>query len=610
MATRLAPHELETTSTKKLVEPPGYERGKMEAILLSNIAASQKLVGRSKTQKRKKQSDSCSRKTRTATEQQESSRQNKKEERDRMRPETDVMNESPNSKRCKKNTWMRSASESELCDEHSLDVAMTTQDGVHHADCTGLGVTVSKSDTAVVLSDSAKKRHSQSSRSAAALVSHQCDNSDRVCDISADNNSGTTGDNLCDEIGMALDNPVANCDKFGILSGKTSVCILEHSYCRSCAPSSGSGMKHPMRGHLSPPVIGCINNDGQHGNNKVGLSHGSGILRSCQEWLPTLLHGNVAVSSVAATVAVPAITDTPSTTNAPPFTHIRTYAVRSPGCSTIGCCHCGTNVESPKPECNSGLDSVIPPAQGISVVCGELLPECPDATMTTSSGISHSSSTMAVENRSTCTFTKTFCPAQNLTIPTSCNLPESAVSDVSKASGGKQFSTIIKALQAGHQQSTDGPVKQGDTDPSAEVTPSPEPHSELISCTPTYECKEIKSEHPASSVPDGATVNYEIYVTQTSELEVKPSGSVAMQYAGVSQEPSASHITGRSGGTPSSDSSSGVFREKDWEPGMMGSSDVKSTQIPDTGRTTITANSPGWFGKGLNLRKTRRKKSW
>jgi len=52
------------------------------------------------------------------------------------------------------------------------------------------------------------------------------------------------------------------------------------------------------------------------------------------------------------------------------------------------------------------------------------------------------------------------------------------------------------------------------------------------------------------------------------------------------------------------------FGEKEEKPGKAGNDDVKATHVPDTSRNTITATSPGWFGKGLSLRKARRKKSW
>ena len=565
-------NELETTSTKPLVVPPGYRREKVEAILLDDITALKKLNNGAKNrQRRKKQSDSCNRESSKGTEQQNGSRR-KREKYDRV----DDVNESQGNKRCRTDVGMINSVGPHLCDQHDVD-AMTQ--GVVYSDGRAKrDVTVSKSDTAAGKSDSNNTHTTQGSKSSIAMVLHRCDSSDAICDISttAGADSGMARE-LSDSVSTGDSSGETFNESVGGISGRTPAhrgdCMLEHAYCRSCCPAGGSVVRPPTLDHSGT----C-----QHGSMKVGLSHGSGIL-SDQIW------SNVSEVN-------------PPITNSLTFTHLRTRTEYSPGCSTVRCNR--INDESSKSECLCGTDvsCSISPAQCISALHGD-----DDFTVSTSSGISDTSFEASVQlgRRQ---LVGNVCPAQNFTITTSSSFAESANSGVANASVGGQFPTIVDALQLHTApQQNPGSVLQQDTGGVNAVTTSlSEPHSELIS----HNCREIKSEE--TSV-DCSTVERDNSVADTNEFQVTTSAEFVgvNSYASSSEHANISPVGGaqesrqlRISGTGPNVGAS--FHEKEGKLGKAGNDDVK---VPDTSRNTITATSPGWFGKGLSLRKARRKKS-
>ena len=584
MATPLVPNEVVTTSTKPLVTPPGYRREKVEAILLDDITALKKVNNGAKNrQRRKKQSDSCRIGSSKGTEQQNGSRRKREKYKDDIG--TDDVNESEGNKRCRTDVGMINSVGPHLCDQHGVYVM--TQGGVYSDGRAKHDVTVSKSDSAVGKSDSNNTHTTQGSISSTAVVSHHCDSSNAICDISvtAGTDSGMARE-LSDSVSTGDSSGETFNESIGAISGKTSAhrgdCMLEHAYCRSCCPTGGSVARRPTLEHQSTGTW-------QHGSMKVGLSHGSGIL-SDEKW------SNVSEVN-------------PPTTNSPTFTHLRTRTGHSPGCSSVRCNR--TNDESPNSECLCGMDvsCSISPAQCISALHG-----AEDFTGTTSSGISDTSFEASVQlgRRQ---LVGNVCPAQNVTITTSSNSAESANSDVAKASVGGQFPTIVDALQLRTApQQNPGSVLQQDTGGASAVTTSPEPHSELISCTATHNCREIKSEE--TSV-DRSTVECDNSVAETSEFQVKTSAEFigVNSYASSTELAKILPVDGTQESTQLRISGTGPnvgasFGEKEEKPGKAGNDDVKATHVPDTSRNTITATSPGWFGKGLSLRKARRKKSW
>ena len=549
IATRLAPNELDTTSTKSLVEPPGYKREKMSAVLLSDIAASQKLnSNKSKKQKRKKQSDGCGRESRKVTEQQKSSRRNRKEQRNEVSLETDASEELSYSKRCRNNVRTNNAFQPQPCDEHSED---TTRHGLR----------LSKSDTACSLCDSGETLSYQRSQSTGALVSNQSDNSDEHDDDISDDNSGATVDNL-----GKYHNAVTN-------GGE---CMLEHAYCRSCVPGTNKPMRNRAN-HPYPSVRRCVSSECQQ-NRKEGLSHESGTLGRCQ-WLPC-----------SPSAAVPSFTFTPSTTNGPSFTHLRTSATHQPSI----------------PECHTGMGAncSISLAQGSGAILGEPLRNGERTNVTATAPATASSSTTANHQGS-----YQYSKPQNLTDATSCNLATFASSGTTETLADRQFPTIIEALRAARQPSNEGLVKRSTVD--TDVTSSPEPCSEPTSSAPIHSCGGNTSKDSASH---GAVV---IASAGCSDIQAKTAANCdkvthvcpSSTERTTMQNTEECNVSNTK--TISSVPASGKsFSDKGGEAVMLDSANVKTSQALNPGRNTITATSPGWFGKGLSLRKTKRKKSW
>ena len=538
----------------------------MNAVLLNDIAAWQKL---NSSKKRKKQSDGCSTESRKVTEQQKSSRMNRKERRNEIRPETDGSEESVGSKRCRNNVRTNNAFQSQPCDEHSED---TTKHGLR----------VSKS------SDSRETLSCERSRSTGALVSIQSDNSDEHDDDISDDNSGAAVDNLDNY--NTVQNSVTNCDELMNTPARGGECMLEHAYCRSCVPGTYQPM-HNRVNHPCPSVKRCISSECQRNNKKYGLSDESGKLMKCQR-------------QPYVTVAAPSFTFTPSTTDEPHFTHLRTSAMHQSQSSSVAGCHCSTNVDPSVPECRTGLDAncSISLAQGFGAILGEPLPngECTNVTKITSSPAAASSSTTA-KHQSLYPYSKT---SQSLSDVTSCNV--ATLSGTAETAANRQFPTITEALRAVCQPSIKGLVKRDTVD--TEVTSSPEPHSESTSSVLTHSCGGIKS---TDSVSHGAAV---IPSAKGSELQSKTSADCdkvthvcpSSTERTTMQNTEECNVSTISSISPSTE----PFSKKGGETVTMDSNDVKTSPAVNSGRNTITATSPGWFGKGLSLRKTKRKKSW